>query len=62
MKYSKKVIVALNADKEKYLNNVKSTNRDLFINVCVRCHDNKVLSSFGIPKKSTLLVVVDMRE
>ena len=41
-----KVIVALNAGKEKYLNYERSVIAYLIGNVCVRCHDN----SFGVPK------------
>ena len=41
-----KVILALNAGKEKYLNYETSVTAYLIGNVCVRCHDN----SFGVPK------------
>ena len=46
-----KVVVAMNTDKEKYLNDKASANRDLIGNVHVRCHDSKELSFFGIPRK-----------
>ena len=45
-----KFSVALNADKEKYLNYETSINGDLTGKVCVRCHDSDVLNSFGITK------------
>ena len=57
MKYSKKmfahdkVIVELNAEKDKYLNYKTSSNGDTFGKVCEYCHDNKELSSFGISKR-----------
>jgi len=46
-----KVIVALNADKEKYLNFETSTGGSTIGNVCMHCHDSKELNFFGIPKK-----------
>jgi hypothetical protein len=45
-----KVIVALNADKEKYLNYETSTSGSTIENVCVRCHDSESLDFFGAPK------------
>ena len=57
MKYSKnvcahkKVIVVLNADKDKYLNYETSTNGDLIGNVCISFHDSERLNSFGVLKK-----------
>jgi len=57
MKHFKKVcshdsvIVALNADKEKYLNYEISTGGSTIGYVCVRCHDSKELNFFGVPKK-----------
>ena len=45
-----KVIVALNTDKENYLNYDTSINGDLIGNVCVCCHDSKELNSFGVNK------------
>ena len=45
------VIVALNADKEKYLNYETSTSGSTIGNVCVRCHDTMELNFFGVPKK-----------
>ena len=56
MNYSKKVcahdkvIVALNADKEIYLNYGTSSSGDLIGNVCLRCHDSEELNSFGVVK------------
>jgi hypothetical protein len=55
MKYSKKVcahdkiIVAMNAEKKKYLKYKISINGDSIGNICVRCHDSEELHSFGIP-------------
>ena len=55
MKYLKKVcaqdkiIVALNADKDKYLN-YKTTNSGIIGNVCMRWHDIERLESFGVRK------------
>jgi len=45
-----KIIVVLNADKEKYLNYETSASGDLIGNVCIRCHDSEELNSFGVPK------------
>ena len=45
------VIVALNADKEKYLNYETSTSGSTIGNVCARCHDTMELNFFGVPKK-----------
>ena len=45
-----KVIVALNADKEIYLNYEKSSSGDLIGNVCLHCHENEELNSFGVLK------------
>jgi hypothetical protein len=53
MKYSKivyahdKVIVALNARKEKYLNYETSTSGNTIGNVCVSCHDKEIFDYFG---------------
>ena len=40
----------MNADKEKYLNYETSINGYLNGNVCVRCHDSKVLNCIEIKK------------
>jgi hypothetical protein len=45
------VIVALNADKEKYLNYEISTSGSTIGNVCVHCYDSKELNFFGVPKE-----------
>ena len=45
-----KIIVVLNADKEKYLNYETSASGDLIGNVCIRCHNSEELNSFGVPK------------
>jgi len=57
MKYSKKVcvqdkvIVALNAQQEKYLNYQTSTIGNTIGNVCLRFRESDKLYSFGLPKK-----------
>ena len=45
-----KVIVALNINKYKYLNNKTSNNGDLIVNLSLRCHDSEILNSFGASK------------
>ena len=55
------VIVALNADMEKYLNYETSTRGSTIGNVCMRCHNSKELNFFGVPKNSTLMMA-DMRD
>jgi hypothetical protein len=45
------VIVALNADKEKYLNCKPTTSGSTIGNVCIHCHDSKALNFSGVPKK-----------
>ena len=60
MNYSKKVcthdkiIVALNADKDRYLNQERNINGDFIGNVCVRCHDSEKLNFFGLSKPSNI--------
>ena len=57
MKYFKKICVhdkanvALNVEKEKFKTSILRSNRDLIGSVCVHCHDNEALNSFGILKK-----------
>jgi hypothetical protein len=46
-----KVSVALNDDKDKYLNFETSTSSNTVRNVCVRCHDSQKLNSFGVSKE-----------
>ena len=46
-----KVIVALNTDKDKYLNYETSINGDLIGNVSLRCHGSERLKSFGASKR-----------
>ena len=48
------VIVALIADKEKYLNYETSTSGSTIGNICVCCQDTKKLNFFGVPKKIQL--------
>ena len=45
-----KIIVVLNADKEKYLNYETSASGNTIGNVCMRCHDSEKLDFFGVPK------------
>ena len=45
-----KIIVALNADKDRYLKYETSINGDLIGNVCQRCHDSEKLNFFGLSK------------
>ena len=47
---NKKVVVALNGDKEKYLNYETSINEYLIGNACIRCHYSERLNSFEVPK------------
>ena len=56
-----KVIAALNAEKEKYLNYEISISGVVNGNVCVRCHESEGLNSFGAPKIS-IIKMVDRRE
>ena len=57
MKHSKKVcthdkvIVALNADKDKYSNYETTTCDKTIGKVCVRCQDRERLEFFGVPKR-----------
>jgi len=57
MKYFKivcvndRVIVTLNADKDKYLNYKTSTNGDTIGHASERCHDSERLNFFRLPKK-----------
>jgi len=44
------VVVALNSDKEKYLNYETSNDRDLNGNIYVHCHDNEEANTFWVPK------------
>ena len=44
-----KIIVALNADKDKYLNYEKSTNSDTIGNKCELYHNGEKLNFFGLP-------------
>ena len=44
-------LVALNAEKEKYLNYETSTKAGTTEYVCVRCHDSKELNFFGAQRK-----------
>jgi len=66
MKYSKKVckhdkvVVTLNADKDKYLNYETSTNGNTIGNVCVCYHDSERLYFFGLSKN--FFMIVDIRE
>ena len=46
-----KSIVALNTDKDKYLNYETSNNGDLIGSVHVHCHKSEELNSFGVPRK-----------
>ena len=58
IKYSKevcahdKVFVALNVEKNNYLNNETSTIGNTIGNVCMRCHDSESLNFFGLSKQS----------
>ena len=67
MKYSKKVcahdkvIVVLNANKDKYFNYETSINGYLFENVSIHCHDIERLNSIGA-RNDSILMMVDMRE
>ena len=45
-----KIIVALNADKENYLNYETSTSGNTIGNVCTCFHDGESLDFFGAPK------------
>ena len=57
MRYSKKifahdrVVIAINADKDKYLNYETSTSGNTIGNVYVYCQESKRLDSFGVLKK-----------
>ena len=52
-----KVIVALNADKEKHLNYKTTTSGNTIRNICVSCHDSEKFESFGVPKKINFIDV-----
>jgi len=56
-----KVIVVLNADKDKYSNYETSISGDTTGNLCVYCHDSEKLNFFGI-SKDWILLTVDNRE
>ena len=46
-----RVVEALNAKKEKYLNYETSANDNTIGYVCVHCHDSKELNFFGVSRK-----------
>ena len=46
-----KVIVAMNADIDKYSNYETSNNGEFIWCVCVVCHDSGILNPFGTSKK-----------
>jgi len=46
-----KVIVALNADKDKDLDYETTSSGNIIGNVCVRCHDSDIIESLGLPKQ-----------
>ena len=55
-----KAIIALNTDKDKYLNYKTSTNGNTIGNVCVCYHDSERLYFFGLSKN--FFMIVDIRE
>jgi len=57
-----KVIVALNADKDKYLNYEKSRSGDTIGNLCLQCQDSEILNFSLEYRKDTIIMLMDLRE